>query len=255
MKEETNTVPKIIHYVWLGGGEKKPEHLAFIETWKKNLPDYEIKEWNESNFDVNCCDFIKEAYERKKFAFVSDYIRLKVLYEYGGVYLDTDVEVLKPFDDFLSFDSVLGFENSAYLSMGTIISKPRQKWLKEHIEYYDRSHFINGNKLDTVPNTIKITAFLNKKFGLKMKESRQSLDGGIEIFPCEYFSPKDFTTGKTKVTENTYSVHRYEGSWTGGKGFLFRTLWVIRYIFGKRIFAYFTGLHMKKEAKRLGKEF
>lgn len=255
MKDETNSVPKIIHYVWLGGGEKKPEHVKFMETWKKHLPDYELKEWNENNFDVNCCEFIKEAYEKRKFAFVSDYIRLKVLYEYGGVYLDTDVEVLKPFDDFLDCNTVLSFENPAYLGMGTIIAKPKQKWLKEHLEYYERVHFQVGKKLDTVPNTIKITAFLHKKCGLEMKESRQTLDGGIEIFPCEYFSPKDFTTGKTVITENTYSVHRYEGSWTGGKGLLFKTLWVIRYIFGKKIFSWFTRMHMKKEAKRLGKEF
>lgn len=249
------TVPKIIHYVWLGGGEKKSEHLKNIETWKKVCPDYEIVEWNEKNFDVNCCDFSKEAYERKKFAFVADYMRFKILYEHGGIYIDVDVDVLKPFDEFLKFNSVLGFENSAYLGTGTVISKPKQKWMKEFLDHYETSHFIRGRKFDDDPNTIKVTAFLKKRYGLEITGKRQELKDGITLLPCEYFSAKDFTTGKTEITDNTYAIHQFDGSWTGGKALLFKTLRVIRYVVGRRFFGFLTRTYMKIKAKSLSKIF
>lgn len=255
MNDEISTVPKIIHYVWVGGAEKPLEYVKYIESWKKHLPDYEIIEWNEKNFDVNCCDFIKEAYENRQFAFVADYIRLVVLYEYGGIYLDIDVEVLKSYDDLLSYNSVLCFENAAYLTMGTILAKPKQEWIKELIEYYKCSHFKVDGKFDAVPNTIKTSIFLHKRYGLELKEGRQSLKDGIEIFPADYFAPQDYTTGKTNITENTYSVHEFKVVVSGGKGFLYKFLRAIRYIFGKKIFGWFARMYIKSQVKKLGKEF
>lgn len=113
--QEKNMIPKIIHYCWFGGKPLPDEVKYYISTWQKYCPDYEIKEWNESNFDVNQNQYCREAYETKKWAFVSDYARLKILYEYGGIYMDTDVEVCKPLDHLASYGFWSGFESESQI--------------------------------------------------------------------------------------------------------------------------------------------
>ncbi len=254
--EEVNSacaVPKIIHYVWLGGKPKTALQEERIATWKNNCPDYQIIEWNEENFDVNCCDFIKEAVENRKFAFASDYVRLKALYEYGGIYLDMDVEVVKSFDDLLENDTVIGFENGANIAMGTIIVKPKQKWVKDMIDVYESSHFVRGRKFDDDPNSIKMTAYLKKRYGLKIDGKEQALGDGIMVVSRDYFCAKDFTTGKTEKTENTYAIHLYDSTWLPTDSFLYKFLRGVRKVVGRKGFDGLTRLYTKMKVRSLEK--
>ena len=138
-------IPKKIHYIWVGGNPLTPLAEKCIESWKKYCPDYEIVRWDESNFDVNQNQYCKEAYENKKWAFVSDYIRLKVLYEEGGIYMDTDVEVVKPLDKFLSNPAFSGFENDTMIPTGIIASEKNNPWVDKLLKKYDDKHFIKKN--------------------------------------------------------------------------------------------------------------
>ena len=147
-------IPKIIHYVWLGD-KKKPElFYRCLESWKKYCPDYEIKEWNEKNFDFSQSRFAKEAYSQKKWGFVPDYIRAKVLYDYGGIYLDTDVELTKSFDNLLNNEFLISFENNVYLETAVLASRPKHPFLKKMCDFYINHPFIKGNgKIDYTPST------------------------------------------------------------------------------------------------------
>ena len=122
-------IPKIIHYCWFGGKPLPDEAKKLISTWKKYCPDYDIREWNENNFDINDCFYVKEAFEAKKWAFITDYVRLKVLYDYGGVYMDTDVEVCKPLDDLLSYNGVSGFESPSAIPTGIMAASRHNEWI------------------------------------------------------------------------------------------------------------------------------
>ena len=135
-------IPKIIHYIWVGGKPLTPLAEKCIQSWKKNCPDYEIKRWDESTFDINQNQYCKEAYESKKWAFVSDYIRLKVLFEYGGIYMDTDVEVIKPLDEFLVHPAFSGFENNTQIPTGIMAAEKNNKWIENLLNDYNHRHFI-----------------------------------------------------------------------------------------------------------------
>lgn len=220
MEKKTETIPKIIHYCWLGGTEKPQDVQQYMESWKEKLKDYEIKEWNEASFpfeQVNC-RYLKEAMENKRWAFVTDYMRLYILYKYGGIYLDTDVELLKPLDDFLNYDSFIGLESSYTLCTAVIGSKPGRKWLEELLEAYDRRTFINEKgKMDTMPNSQYIFNYLAEKEELTYTKECQKLSNGMAIMPQEYFSPINYLTMQTNVTEKTYAVHHYKGTWKSDK--------------------------------------
>lgn len=210
-------IPKIIHYCWFGGGEMPQLAKECIASWHKYMPDWEYKLWNEDNFDVNCISYVKEAYEAKKFAFVSDYVRLFALYSEGGIYLDTDVEVFKSFSDVLSHQAFIGYEGSKHLPLGTCVigSAPEGKWIGGQIRRYQDRHFIDASgQMDTTTNVQFITADMIDK-GLICDGRETDLDG-IHIFPVDYFSPRR-TTGEYIVTENTYCDHHFMGSWSDGK--------------------------------------
>lgn len=160
------SIPKTVHYCWFGGKEKPELTNMCISSWKKHLPDYEIIEWNENNFDINMNNFVKEAYEAKKFAFVSDYVRAYVLYNYGGIYLDTDVEVIKPLDQFLDHNVFTGCESDKYCVTGTIGSTKNHELIKSLLEYYDNKKFrLDNNEYNNTPNTVIITEIIKNKFG------------------------------------------------------------------------------------------
>lgn len=173
-------IPKIIHMIWFGKKEMSEEIKKYVATWKEKCPDYKVMLWNEDNFDVNACQFAREAYENKKYAFVSDYVRLKVLYEYGGIYLDTDVGLEKSFDDFLDVaEGVLSFENDVWLGTAVMLASKHAKWLEPLIEYYEKIPFIKKNgKFNQTANCALITGYLNKYYDLKIRESEQNLRGG-----------------------------------------------------------------------------
>ena len=198
-------IPKIIHYCWFGGKELPPLAKKCIASWRKFLPDYEIKEWNENNYDIKKHPFMVKAYEEKKWAFVSDYARLDVLYEYGGIYLDTDVEIIKNIDDLLENHAYIGFEREDLLGDGQGFGGEKGfPIFKEMMDVYDGlEEYIESPKLRT-----KVCL----EHGLKLDGSRQTIDG-MEIYPVDFFCPKNFKTGIVQITPNTKSIHHFEASW------------------------------------------
>ena len=211
-----NKIPKIIHYCWFG--KKQLPELAHkcIKSWGKFLPDYEIKQWNETNFDINCCKFVQQAYENKKFAFVSDYARFKILYEYGGIYFDTDVELIKSIDDILEKGPFMAFEKNnrgENIAPGLgIASYPKHKIYKEILDIYERISFIKEGNSFNLKIVGEYTTDVLKKYGLQSSKEIQQIEN-IYLYPKEYFSPKEFETQKIVITENTRSIHHYNASW------------------------------------------
>ena len=204
---------KIIHYCWFGEGEKPKLTQKCIETWKKFLPDYKIIEWNEKNFDVGCCRFVKEAYEARNFAFVSDYARAKALYENGGIYFDTDVEVLKSFDRFLSDEFFVGFEEKAFVGTCVMGAQKGTPILKEYMAHYENAAYLNedGTKYSDT-NVLLLTRLLEEK-GLERNDKEQTVDGYIKIYPRTFFSPYDYINGINYITDDSYSIHHFTLSW------------------------------------------
>ena len=233
-KNNTENIPKKIHYCWFGGKELPKLAKKCIESWKKYCPDYEIIEWNEKNFDININTYVKEAYENKKWAFVTDYVRLYVLYNHGGIYMDTDVEVIKNIDEFLDNDAFFGFENIDYVSTGIMASKKRNQLFKTFMDYYnDRSFVTQDGKLDMTTNVKIITDILSTK-GLKKNNKKQTIEG-LTIYPCEFFCPLDFNSKKLRKTKNTYVIHWYMGSWLDLKTKLKLKTWKIgSFIIGEK---------------------
>ncbi|MBR1443080.1 MAG: glycosyl transferase [Firmicutes bacterium] len=205
-------IPKIIHYIWFGGNQLPNEALKCIESWKKFCPDYEIIEWNESNFDVNSCKYVKEAYEAKKWAFVSDYVRLAVLVKYGGIYMDTDVEVLKPLDEFLTLKAFSGFENETDVPTGIMACEKTHSFFKKLLEEYNDINFIDSNgNYDMTTNVTRITKACVAE-GLKRNNTKQTICD-FTLFPKDYFCPLNAKTGLLKKTNNTHTIHWFSGSW------------------------------------------
>ena len=183
-----------------------------INSWKKFLPDYEIKEWNEDNFDLDLYPYTREAYNSKKYAFVTDVVRLYAIYHEGGIYMDTDVEVLKSMDRFLQHEAFSGFESNDNIPTGLMASKRESNWAKEMLDYYNGRHFILDNgELDQTTNTTIITNLMTPK-GVILNNTFQEVEG-LTLYPSEYFCPKDHTTGSIRLTPNSYCIHHFNGSW------------------------------------------
>lgn len=187
--------------------------LKCIESWHKYMPDYEYKLWNEDNIDVNCNQYVKEAYEAKKYAFVSDYVRLYALHMDGGIYLDTDVEVLKPFDPLLGLSGFIGFEGTKHLSIGTgtIACQPKGQWVMEQLQEYDNARFIkHDGSFDLTTNPIRISKVMRDNGFVQNGQEQDYKD--MHVFPTDFFCPRQ-TTGEFLLTENTYCDHHFMGSW------------------------------------------
>ena len=212
-------IPKIIHYCWFGRGEKPELAIKCINSWKKYCPDYVLKEWNEDNFDINSNLYVKQAYENKKYAFVTDYVRLFALYSEGGIYMDTDVEVLKPIDEFLKHKAFSSFENNNKIPTGIMGAEKGNEWIKDLLDEYLNLRFVKENgDLDTTTNVERITNLTEKQYGLKKESSYQELKNGIvTMYPYDYFCPKDWETGEINLTENSYTIHHFNGSWHSEK--------------------------------------
>ncbi len=208
-------INKVIHYCWFGGNPLDSTGIKCLESWKKFFPEYEIVQWNENNFDVTSIDFMAQAYKDKKWAFVSDVARLLVVYEYGGLYFDTDVEVIRSYEDILNDNSeaFFGLEcdgciNSG-LGFGAIKGHPFLKRLIEEYEKLDYTQYTD--RISDVACPI-ITTNLLMKEGFT-KENRKQNIAGITIYPSAYFDPIDYRTGKMKQTKLTHSIHWYNASW------------------------------------------
>ena len=208
-----NKIPKIIHFVWVGKNPKPPIVIRCMQSWKKYCPDYEIMEWNENNFDINSHHYTKEAYENKKWAFVSDYIRLYALQKYGGVYMDTDLEVYKNMDKFLEHSFFTGFENQenpVTAIMGSIKNHPL---LKELIEDYDNRKLFKDEKMDyTNVNTGLITNILINRYNVKRNNHYQILKNDVHIYPDHILCANPYIYG-IEIPDGCYTRHHSNFSW------------------------------------------
>lgn len=211
------TIPKIIHYFWTGGNPMPEKYLQCIESWKKYCPDYEIREWNENNYDISKNKYMLGAYENKKWGFVPDYARLDIVYNHGGIYLDTDVEIVKPLDELLDLDAFIGFESRYYVNAGSGFgAKKHNPVIKKMMDIYEDASFVNPDgSLNMIASPSYQTEVL-ESLGLKRNGQYQKL-AGIDVFPANYFSPKSFYTGINWRDDETFSVHHYDATWVKGK--------------------------------------
>ena len=183
-----------------------------MESWQKYLPEYRVKRWDEENFDVNSVAYVKKAYESKKFAFVADYVRLHALLHYGGIYLDTDTEIIRSLDDFLKYPAFLGFESYNYVSAGIIGSEPDGMWVKEQLESYRNRHFIMADGKQDLTTIVQTFSRIMSGNGLLLNNTYQVYKEEMHVFPKDYFSPKS-NTGVTNLTQNSVCIHHYASSW------------------------------------------
>lgn len=220
-------IPKVIHYCWFGKNELPEDAKRCIASWKKFCPDYEIIEWNETNYDVRKNKYMSDAYDEKKWAFVSDYARIDIIYNYGGIYLDTDVELLRPLDELLkdkmfcgweSRDPILDekkitYENSVNLGLGFGAEKNNIA-LKDILDLYEKLNFINEDGSLNLMACPHYQTEILKQYGLDdTKRTYQKLKDEIIVYPESYFSPKSMTTGEITLTDETYSIHHFSGTW------------------------------------------
>lgn len=211
---------KIIHYCWFGYNPLPKLALKCIDSWRTFFPDYAIKEWNESNFDINIIPYVKEAYEAKKYAFVSDYARFWILYHYGGLYFDTDVEIIKNMDDIIERGPFMGRENESGNGATTLGvapglglgCNPGLGLYKEILDFYSQLHFVEENGNLNLNTVVDYTTQILKSHGLKNVEEIQEC-GGVWVYPKEYFCPKSYQDRRTLITPNTRTIHHYAESW------------------------------------------
>ena len=206
-------IPKIIHYCWFGGKEKPEDVLKMIASWKKHCPDYEIKEWNETNFDIHLNRYTEEAYQQKKWAFVSDVARLWALVHEGGVYMDTDVEVIRSLDNLLANKAFIGFEGTQWIGTNLMGTEPHNAFLQAFLEDYNHRNFTNPDgTLNQTTNVEEITSRFLTQHSL-IRNGKQQQVGDFTVYPTDYFSPYDYINGKVRTTANTYSIHWFSQSW------------------------------------------
>lgn len=207
-------IPKIIHYCWFGKGKKGELIEECLKSWKKYCPDYQIIEWNEDNIPINSNQYAREAYEAKKWAFVSDYARLYVLYNYGGIYMDTDVELIKPIDEYLNTPAFTGFETDEKIPTAIMGAEKHNEWIGYLLSYYEnRNFYTKDGKCDTKTNVETITEMTKAKFPIQLDGTQQEIEGLFRIYPKEYFCPKDYNTGEIDLTNHTVCIHHFNASW------------------------------------------
>ena len=209
------SIPKKIHYCWFGGKPLDSLALRCIESWKKHFPDYEIIKWDESNFDISSVKFMQEAYNDKKWAFVSDVARLLIIYEHGGIYFDTDVEVVASFDDILNcaVDGFMGVEATNAVATGLGFAAIKEAPIvKELLDIYKNIDYCDYREnLSAIACPIITTEYL-RKFGYEPSNHVQQIQN-FDIYPTEYFAPLDYYTAKLHKTRHTHSIHWYGASW------------------------------------------
>lgn len=204
-------IPKCIHYCWFGNNDLPELAKQCIDSWKKYMPDYEIIEWNESNFDINCNYYVKEAYDMKKYAFVSDYARLKILYDNGGIYFDTDVELIKPLSNEMLENGYFAMEDSNFIATGLgFACKKHNLLVKKMMDEYETIHFVSNNKLDLTPCPARNTQSVIDK--IPSFDNYFLLDNML-VYNQEFFNPLDYKTGIMNITDKTYSIHYGVASW------------------------------------------
>lgn len=205
-------IPKRIHYIWFGGSDLTDDARRCINSWHRYCPDYEIVRWDETNFDVNMTQYTREAYESKKWAFVSDYARLWVLVNQGGVYMDTDVELTKPIDFALKHRAFSGFESNRSISTGIMACEQGFPLFSDLLDdYVNRSFILDDGTLDVTTNVVAITNACLKR-GLTLNNKYQQIEG-FTVYPSDWFCAKSHDTGEILLTDNTCAIHHFSGSW------------------------------------------
>ncbi len=194
-------IPKIIHFCWLSGDSYSPLNIKCLESWRKILPDYEMMLWDTHRIDINSNVWLKQSYENKKYAFAADYIRFYALYNFGGIYLDMDVEVLKPFDRLLNSKEIIGTEVSGDIEAAVIGVEKGCDWIRKCLMYYENRSFIKSDgTFDMQPVPLLIKSIIKK-------------EKNIEVKPYYYFSPKNYNIGKINLSDKTYCIHHFDGKW------------------------------------------
>ena len=213
-------IPKIIHYCWLSADPFPQNVEKCIASWQQHLPDYELMLWDLNRFPLEKNIWVKQAFESKKYAFAADYIRLYAIYHYGGVYFDTDVEVVKNFDDLLHLPYFIGTEGYEMLEAGVFGAEKGMNWVKHCLDYYDNKIFVNEDgsfNTQTLPSIMGKQISKNRKLTIFTKEQWNNLDFNnqekLYVFPRDFFSAKEMGTGQLLVSENTYSIHHFAMSW------------------------------------------
>lgn len=236
-------IPKKIHYCWFGEKELPPLAQKCIASWKKFLPDYEILRWDESNYDVNKIAYTKEAYNAKKYAFVSDYARFDILYQHGGLYFDTDVEIIKDLTPIIKQGAFMGCEqhnsgiNSKYAcnpGLGLAVA-PGLEVYRKILNHYGTLHFLKENGKLNLTTVVSITTDILKKYGFDGSNAKIQNLAGVKIYPPEYFCPQDFISGKIKITQNTYTIHHFACTW---HSFPEKCIISIRRLIGERFYLF-----------------
>lgn len=240
----TDRIPKIIHYCWFGGKPLPKSVRRCIASWREFFPDYEIKEWNENNFDVNIIPYTREAYERKKYAFVSDYARFHILYNHGGLYFDTDVKVIRSMKDVIERGAFMGIEQDADkvgvnpgLGLG---AAPGMEIYNSIIEHYAKLHFIDDNDMQTEGTVVKHTTDVLRRYGFVLENRLQQV-ADVWIYPNDWFNPLDDLTGRLTITDNTRSIHLYSKTWVDNYGPA--RIWITRWL--HRIFGTYRLCRLK----------
>lgn len=231
-----NKIPKVIHYCWLSKDSVPNDLQHYMDTWKEHLGDYEFVKWDFSRFDINRSDWVREAFENKKYAFAADYIRMYALYTEGGIYLDMDVEVLKSFDNLLDMDYFMCYENNDDKTPEVAVfgAKKGCVWISDVLSYYEDRHFVKADgTFDCRPLPKIAKAVLTEKgYTFKSVPDIAEMGGGnfavkeLVILPFEFFSPKSYSTGEIQQTDNTYSIHQFSGTWKPWEERLERRLWL-----------------------------
>ncbi len=206
-------IPKIIHYCWFGRGPKSKLIEMCIESWRKYLPDYEIIEWNEDNFDIDSSVWTRQAYDCKKYAFVADYVRFVALLEYGGLYLDTDSEVIRSMDDLLDAPAFSGFEAGVMIQAGVMGSEKGGVWVQMIYDYYKDRPYIREDGTPEPITVVSVITNMLKEYGFEPNDKYQFLNNMVKLYPTDYLCPKSMLTMKVNLTRNTYTIHHYDGSW------------------------------------------
>ena len=204
-------IPRIIHYCWFGNKPLAWDAKKCIKSWEKYCPDYEIRQWDEENFDVSCHPYIEKAYEAKYWAFVSDYARLKIVHENGGIYLDTDVEILRNLDDLTINSFYIGCAQDGYISSGLGFGAEKGSHIVKNIlSQYD---YLNFDQKNLITCPVMETRYF-KKLGWQEKDSIQNIAGAV-IYPPEYFDPISVGNKEILISDKSFSIHHYASSWQG----------------------------------------
>lgn len=239
-------IPKIIHYCWFGKGKMPSSAAKCIESWEKHLPDYNLRLWNEESFDINSLPYVQEAYLSHKYAFITDYVRLHALYHFGGVYMDTDVELIKSLDDLLHLPGFAGFESQTEVQTAIMACEMENEWAKEQLSWYECKHFLKEDGIPDLTSNVEIISGIMAANGLVLNNTYQVYKKCFHIFPKEYFCPKS-RSGKINITPKTYCIHHFAGTWLP-----FR-YHVKRYFFNKILGPEITDLLVREKKKFIQK--